>query len=189
MRTAAAARALVDAGAEEGFYSKRGEGEDVEGFKALVKSSDITDKDVILGIVNNYSDNADQEIKNLSKTYAELEKDILPQLRRTRLNIHYKDLGLTDEELKAVSKSDPDSLHEEQLLFTATLVDDLNEKLRLYNEVVRQYPEDWRGHNNAGYILFMQGKVSDAEAAFQKAAEKEVKQEPSIGLHRIRHIS
>lgn len=162
-----------EAGTEEGFYKPKAYGEDVEGFKKLVAESDIEDKNTILSIIKNYSDNADQEIKNLSKTYAELEKNILPQLRRTRLNIHYKDLGLTDEELKAVSKSDPDSLHEEQLLFTATLVDDLNEKLRLYNEVVRQYPEDWRGHNNAGYILFMQGKVSDAEAAFQKAAEKE----------------
>src|SRR5690606_15677547 len=103
-------------------------------------------------------------------TYAELEKEILPKLRRTRLTLNYTNLGLTDEELKSVSKTNPDSLNAEELLFTATLSEDLNEKLRLYKEVERQYPGDWRGPNNIGYVLYMQGKVSEALASFQKAA-------------------
>ncbi len=162
-----------EAGEGDEFYNGKALGEDVDGFKKLVSESDIEEKNTILSIIKNYSDNADQEIKNLSATYKELEKDILPKLRRTNLIIHYKNLGLTDDELVAVSKSDPDSLDAEQLLFTAGLTDDMNEKLRLYNEVVRQYPEDWRGHNNAGYVLFMKGEITDAEAAFQKAAEQE----------------
>ena len=161
---------------DESFFSGKANGEDVQGFKELVQAYDkegtqlFEDKDVILRMLDNYQDSKDQEIKAMSKTYKELEKYILPQLRRTRLTLNYTNLGLTDEELVAVSKSNPDSLTAEELLFTATLTDDLNEKLRLFKEVERQYPDDWRGPNNAGYVLYMQGKVSEAEAAFQKAA-------------------
>lgn len=156
---------------EEMNINTTAKGEDVQGFKELVAASDIEDKNEILTMINNYSDKVDQEIKNLSKTYKELEKDILPKLRRARVTLSYKNLGLTDEELVAVSKSNPDSLTMEELLFTANLTNDLAEKLRLYKECERQYPNDWRGPNNVGAILYMQGKTNDAKSAFERAAK------------------
>ena len=156
---------------EEMSINTSAKGEDVQGFKELVAASDIQDKNEILTMLNNYNDNVDKEIKNLSKTYKELEKDILPQLRRARVTLSYKNLGLTDEELVAVSKSNPDSLTMEELLFTATLTNDLGEKLRLFKECERQYPNDWRGPNNVGAILYMQGNTNDAKAAFERAAK------------------
>ena len=157
-------------GKAEGFCSTRDNGEDVAGFKKLVSESNIEDKDIILNVVNSYTDAADEQIKALSKTYKELENDILPQLRRAKINMHYKNLGKTDDEMKALSVSKPDSLTIEELLFTAALYEDLNEKLRVYKEAERLYPNDWRGANNVGYILFLQGDVAKAGAQFDKAA-------------------
>ena len=54
-------------------------------------------------------------------------------------------------------------------MFTATLTTDLNEKLRLYSEAERLHPNDYRTANNVGAVLYMQGKMGEAKAKFEKA--------------------
>ena len=64
-----------------------------------------------------------------------------------------------------------DSLTVEELLFTAnTLVEDENEKLRLFQVAEKVAPEDWRPANNVGYIYMLQNKLDDASTQFEKAA-------------------
>ena len=152
-------------------YSQQPKGEDWNGFKAAMEASSIGDKELILRILQMYSDPAkrEEEIRKLAATYRQLEKDILPPLRRTQLLVVYDKIGWSDEELKELSKSKPDTLTVEELLFTATLTDDLAEKMRLYNLVVTQYPEDWRGPNNVGYVYYMQNDLNNAKANFEKA--------------------
>ncbi len=157
--------------AGEGFYSQQPKGEDWTGFEAAVKASDIKDKDLIIRILEMTGDldKREQEIIKLSKTYKELEKEILPSLRRTQLNVVYDKIGWSDEELKNLSNSKPDTLTAEELLFTATLYDALSEKMRVYKLVASQYPEDWRGHNNVGFVHYMQNDLTSAESNFSKA--------------------
>ncbi|MFZ5552070.1 MAG: tetratricopeptide repeat protein [Bacteroidota bacterium] len=160
-------------GMQEGLYQMNGRGEDWEGFKKEVMASDIPDKELIIRVLEMYSDldKREQEIKNMAKTYKILEDKILPKQRRTTVVLAYDLSGKTDAELVAWSKKSCDSLTAEELFFTAnTLVTDMNEKLRLYREACRIYPKDWRGFNNAGYILFMQNKINEAKAEFEKAA-------------------
>lgn len=158
--------------AASSFYSLQGRGEDWEGFKTELDKTDIADKELIVRVLGMYSDvnKREQEIRNMAKTYNELEKKVLPKLRRSAVSLNYDLTGKTDQELTEWSKTKPDSLTVEELLFAATLTNDLNEKLRIYKEVSRIYPNDWRGFNNAGAILFMQGKLNDANAEFDKAA-------------------
>mgnify|MGYP000156196635 CR=1 FL=1 len=146
-------------------------GEDWAGFKAAVNASDLEDKALIIRVLEMTVDpiKREEDIKKMSKTYKRLEKDILPSLRRTQINVVYDKIGWSDEELKGLSTSNPDTLTVEELLFTATLSDDLNEKLRLYNLVVSQYGTDWRGHNNVGAIQYMQNDMSSAKGNFEKA--------------------
>lgn len=155
----------------EGFYKLNPKGEDWNGFKTAVEASDLEDKELILRVLSMYPDptKREQEIQNMAKTYKKLEKDILPPLRRSQIHVIYDLTGFSDEELKSLSKSNPDTLTVEELLFTATLTDDLNEKLRLYKEVERLYPNDWRGANNTGYVLFLQNKLGAAKEKFEKA--------------------
>ena len=146
-------------------------GEDWAGFKAAVNASDLDDKALIIRVLEMTKDpvQREEDIKKMSKTYQRLEKDILPALRRTQINVVYDKIGWSDEELKGLSTSNPDTLTVEELLFTATLSDDLNEKLRLYNLVVSQYATDWRGPNNVGAIQYMQNDMASAKVNFEKA--------------------
>ena len=62
-------------------------GEDWNGFKRLMTASDIADKDLILRVLEMYSDKSkrEEEIRNIAKTYSEIEDQILPSLRRSIL--------------------------------------------------------------------------------------------------------
>jgi len=146
-------------------------GEDWEGFKTAVNASTLPDKELIIRILQMYPDpqTREDEIKKLAKTYQALEKDILPSLRRTQINVVYDRVGWSDDELKQLSVSKPDTLTVEELLFTATLYTDLSEKMRIYNLVVKQYPQDWRGPNNVGYVYYMQNDLANAKTNWEKA--------------------
>ena len=153
------------------FYSQSPKGEDWAGFEAAVRASEMEDKNLIIRILEMTKDlnQREQEIIKLSKTYKELEKDILPSLRRTQINVVYDKIGWSDEELKNLSKTKADTLTVEELLFTATLYDDLSEKMRVYKLAAANYPKDWRGHNNVGYVYYMQNDLKNAESNFKKA--------------------
>ncbi len=157
--------------APAGFITTQPKGEDWDGFKKAVNASNLTDKDLIIRVLEMYKDpvQREDEIKKMAKTYQQLEKSILPPLRRTQIKVVYDKIGWSDDELKALSTSNPDTLNVEELLFTATLYDNLDEKMRLYKEVVRQYPDDWRGHNNVGYVFYMQNDMASAKSNFEKA--------------------
>jgi Flp pilus assembly protein TadD/outer membrane protein OmpA-like peptidoglycan-associated protein len=154
-------------------FTTAGRGEDWEGFKAELSKSNMNEdeKQLVIRVLEMYKDpvQREQEMRNMAKTFTFLEKNILPKLRRTELKVTYDLTGYYDEELVALSKSSIDSLDVEEILFTATLTKDLNEKLRLYNEAIRLYPSDHRAYNNAGVILYMQNKMSEAKGNFEKA--------------------
>ena len=165
-------RNKVEAAKAEGFATLTPRGEDWDGFKkAMQSSSDVPDKELVIRVLEMYPDvsKREQEIKNMAATYKEIAEKILPALRRSEMRVNYQIVGYTDEQLTAMSKGMPDSLNVEELLFAATLTTDLNEQLRIYREAERLNPMDHRGANNVGYVLFMQNKVAEAEAQFQKA--------------------
>ena len=65
-----------------------GNGEDIELFKQLVKDSNLKDKDAILNVVNS-SSNQRQAVEDACRTYErQLEKDILPQIRRAEVMVN-----------------------------------------------------------------------------------------------------
>lgn len=158
---------------QEEIYNLVGSGEDWEGFKAELQKSSMKEdeKQLVIRVLEMYKDpvQRETEIRNMSKTFTFLEKSILPQLRRSEIKVVYDLTGYYDQELIALSKSTIDSLDVEEILFTATLTNDLNEKLRLYNEASRLYPSDYRSFNNAGAVLYTQGKLDEAKAKFEKA--------------------
>jgi Flp pilus assembly protein TadD len=154
------------------FYTLTPRGEDWDGFKkAMMATTEVPDKELVIRVLEMYPDvnKREQEIKNMAATYTEIRDHILPSLRRSEMKLNYQIVGKTDEQLTAMSKNMPDSLTVEELLFAATLTNDLNEKLRIYKEVERIYPNDHRGVNNVGYIYMLQNKLADAEAQFQRA--------------------
>jgi Flp pilus assembly protein TadD len=146
-------------------------GEDWEGFKKAMRASEIADKDLILRVLEMYSDKnkREEEIKNIAKTYSEIEERILPDLRRSQVAITYTVSGYTDEELVDMSKNNADMLTIEELLFAATLFDDLNDQLEVYQNTTRVHADDFRGHNNVGVTLMAMGRMKQAGDAFGAA--------------------
>lgn len=161
--------------ADEAFYDLVPKGEDWQGFKSLMQASDIEDKNLILRVLEMYSDKnkREEEIRNIAKTYKAIEKEILPELRRSQVVVSYDVEGYTDEELMDYCMSMPDSLTADELLYAATLFADLNDKLTIYQSVARVHADDFRGYNNAGWCLAQMGRMNQAGEVFQQALELE----------------
>ena len=157
--------------ADESVFKTTSLAEDWDGFKTLMQESDIQDKELILRVLSMYSDPVvrEKEIKNISAAYVEIADKILPQLRRSKLSVNIAVIGHSDEELKAMVAANDEKLTIEEMLYTATLTEDNNEKLSIYQKAADKFPEDWRAINNVGHISYKLGKVAEAKAAFEKA--------------------
>ena len=68
-------------------FDATGFGSDWNLFNELVQNSNIKDKDQILRVINNAGANKENEIQNMKKVYPELEKDILPLIRRAEVYV------------------------------------------------------------------------------------------------------
>jgi len=157
------------------IYNLLGKGEDYEGFKLELEKSDMNndEKQLIIRVLEMHKDPAtrEAEMRNMGKTFTYLDKNVFTKLRRSEISVTYDKTGYTDEELKALSVSNPDTLTLEELLFTATLTTDLNEKLRIYEVAEKNFPKDHRAINNAGAVLYMQNKLDEAKSKFEKSNE------------------
>ena len=145
--------------------------EDWDGFRVLMERSNIRDKELILRVLSMYNDPEvrEREIRNLSEAFTAVAEEILPQLRRARLTTSVDLIGKSDEELRALARSNPASLNPAELLYAATLFESLNDQLSIYNSFIKVYPNDWRGPNNAGYIMVKQGNYNGAKPLFEQA--------------------
>jgi len=151
--------------------------EDWDGFQKLMESSNIQDKEVILRVLTMYTDpeQREREIKNLSVAFKQIAEEILPQLRRSRLKLTVDVTGKSDEIIAQLAKDDASLLSVEELLYAATLTENLDEKATIYQKVIDLYPSDVRGYNNLGVVKFQQGNVDDASRYFVKALEADPK--------------
>lgn len=167
------AKAAKNASVETISFNLNGRGEDYEGFKKELQGSAMNEdeKNLVIRVLEMHSDpiTRETEMRNMGKTFKYLDDNIFPKLRRAEISIVYDLTGYTDEELKTISTTMPDSLKVEELLFAATLTNDLNTKLQIYTAAQKKYPEDARTHNNVGAVLYMQNKVADAKSHFEKA--------------------
>ncbi|NDV46740.1 tetratricopeptide repeat protein [Paludibacter sp. 221] len=146
--------------------------EDWEGFKKLMEESNIQDKQLILRVLSMYSDpeQREREIKNISSAYTVIADEILPQLRRSRMQLTVDVIGKSDEEITQLAKNNPSSLSADELLYAATLTNDLTEKAVIYQRVINNYSNDARGYNNLGMVRYYQGNIDEALSNFTKAA-------------------
>lgn len=171
-------------GKEESNYVTKTTAEDWDGFKSLMEASTIADKDLILRVLTMYTDldQREKEIKNLSKTYTEVSDKILPKLRRSVLTVNVNKKSRTDEQITKLTTTYPDSLSLEEMLYGATLTNDINTKVAIYTVAEKNFGSDWRTSNNLGVALLTQNKVSDASAAFSRA-EKTANGNPIVMNH------
>lgn len=147
--------------------------QDWEGFKELVSASNIQDKNLILSVLSMYSDpeQREKEIRNLSSVFDQLAKEILPQLRYSRLTASIDVIGKSDEEIMKCFETSPKDLSVDELLYCATLTSDNNKKLQIYNTTIDQYPSDYRAYNNLGMSQYIDKDFDAAARSFAQAAK------------------
>ena len=145
--------------------------EDWEGFKKLVEKSNIQDKDLILAVLEMYKDpnQREQEIRNMSGVFDELEKEIMPKLRYSKLQASINIIGKSDEEISKLAASDPSQLSEDELLYAATLTDNNAAKMAIYKKATELYPNSYRAWNNYGMTQYIAGDYNNAKNDFEKA--------------------
>ncbi len=147
-------------------------GEDWDGFKALVKASNIEDKALILKVLNMYDSSTEREtqIKNLAEVFAELKSDVLPELRRAQLMNSIKLQGKSDEEMiELVKRKRYMELNTEEILYIcAKLKVDPKTKVILLDFAAKKFG-DPRAWNNLGVAQAAVGKYELAEQAFKSA--------------------
>lgn len=144
--------------------------EDWEGFQKAMESSNVQDKELILRVLSMYSDPEvrEREIKNIASAFTVIADEILPKLRRSMFVVNTELIGKSDDELKALALSRPAELNAEELLYAATLFENENDQLAIYQSVVKQNPSDWRGYNNVAMIEYAKGEYDKALRTLEK---------------------
>ena len=159
--------------ASKEIYTLLGRGEDYEGFKKeLEKSSmDQDEKQLVIRVLEMYKDpiQRETEMRNMAKTFTYLDEKIFPKLRRAEIKVTYETSGYSDEEYLSLAKTTPEKLGVEELLYAASLESDVANKFSIYAACEKLFPLDHRACNNAGVLLFTQGKLADASSKFEKA--------------------
>lgn len=184
-------RAGIDIDADS-FFNLKPKGEDWEGFKEKMQASDIEDKELILRILEMYPDKKkrEEEIRNLAATYTVIADKILPDLRRSQITVNYDIEGRSDEEIIALARGEnADTLSVEEMLYAATLTDDMNEQYAIYEFTSNQYSDDYRAVNNMGVIHLQRNELADAESMFERSLEIEQNQPAQNNLAIVRRLN
>ena len=113
----------------------------------------------------------EKEIKNIAATYEVLADDILPQLRRSELVVKVDKIGYADSVILDFAVNNPDTLNVEELLYAGKLIEGLEAKAAVYKAATVKYEKCFRAFNNLAYINILQGNLTDAKAALEKANE------------------
>lgn len=145
-------------------------GEDFDGFMSAIQKSSLPEKQAIINVIKSQTEKAqrEQEIKNMTVIYAEVE-EILQPLRRAEIAVVCYEPKRSDENIAMLSTTSPDSLNAKELLFAATLTEDKATQLKIYESGTKIYADNWKFWNNAGYVLLEENKLEEATSYIEKA--------------------
>jgi outer membrane protein OmpA-like peptidoglycan-associated protein len=151
-------------------FMKSANGPDWNGFMNAVEASNIRDKNAILNVIRS-ADVAkrEQEIRNMILIYPEIEDQILPPLRRSVISVNTFEPKHTDEEIASMSTSNPEALKLNELLYAATLTDDLRTQKMIYAAAMQLHPKCFRAVANAANVEIQIGNLSEAKGLLNKA--------------------
>ena len=137
-------------------YKKSSAGADWTGFNNLVENSSIDEKNTILNLIDKKQRSQKERgelLQDMAEVYDALEKDVLQFLRKSEITINSYQPKKTRSEILSLSLEDPSKLTVEELLYSATLEENKENRLVIYNTAIKLH-NDWRAYNNlAAYYL------------------------------------
>jgi len=137
---------------------------------AALNASDIQDKNKIANVIKSQATKSqrEQQIRNMTVIYKEVE-DMLSVLRRAEMTVALYEPKLTDAQIAEYATSNPDTLKMNELLYAATMTDDMNAKLAIYKSAIQKDEKSWRAYNNAAAADMELGNVEEAAKYLEKA--------------------
>lgn len=168
-----AVKAAVEAAGKDVNMVLQHHGPDWNGFLKAVQASNLKDKDKILNVINSNADQLkkEQEIRNMILIYPEIEKDLLPPLRRSEITASLYEPRLTDAEISQFAVASPEKLKVEEILYAGTLTNDAATKLTIYDNAARLFPNNWKTLNNAAVANIAKNNFAKAGEMLNKAAQ------------------
>jgi tetratricopeptide (TPR) repeat protein len=82
--------------------------------------------------------------------------------------INYETIGRSDEQIQQQYVADPAQLSVDELLYSATLTDDVNKQEEIYKKTAQLYPNDYRALNNIAALEFNKGNNDAAKEYINK---------------------
>ena len=149
-----------------------GNGPDWDGLMNAIAKSSIKDKDAIIKTLK--AQTPEQRVAQLNKyikQYPELEKTILPSLRRSIVKVNTLEPMMSDEQITKMCTSNPKSLSCDQMMYAATIVKELNDKEKIYITAIETYPNNAEPYCNAGVIAIKKGNIRHAKQLTKQAIE------------------
>jgi len=148
-------------------------GDDWEGLKKLVSSSNMAGKDEIMGVINSNMnfDQKNEALKKLS-SWEDLKTNVLPRLRRTEVYISGTFPNRPIEEVRTMSANNFDGLTKKEIIMYANKADKLEDKEKAYKYLMDKYPNDWAGSNDYSTILIREGNYKMADSMLTIAHNK-----------------
>lgn len=146
-------------------------GEDWDNFIKLVEGSSLQEKNTVINVVKSQPDKVrrEQEIRNMSVVFHQIEEDILPTLRRGEIAFNFSGVQKTDQELAKMALTNPDNLTYDELMYAASLSHNYAVKLQIYQAVTERFPSQWEGWNNAGATALYLNQLDDAKTYLETA--------------------
>ncbi|MFW6020317.1 MAG: hypothetical protein ACOCPM_07020, partial [Bacteroidales bacterium] len=151
-------------------FNVEAKGEDYDGFMKALQASDIEEKKTIANVIKSQASKTEREqrIKDMTVIYEEIE-EMLEVLRRAEITVFAYEPKRTDEEIAELATTHPDSLSKKEILYGATLTDNLETKHEIYKNAVEVYSDSWKAHNNLAAVLLEMKQEDKAAQHLEQA--------------------
>lgn len=155
---------------DEITYNVAAKGADYDGFMTALNASSVEDKNKIANVIKSQATKSqrEQQIRNMTVIYKEVE-EMLSVLRRSEITISLYEPKLTDAQIAEFALTNPDTLKMNELLYAATMTEDLNTKLNIYKSAIQKNEKCWRAYNNAAAVDMKLGNTDEAAKFLDKA--------------------
>ena len=146
-------------------------GEDWDNFIRLVEGSSLREKNTVINVVKSQPDKIrrEQEIRNMSVVFRQIEQDILPILRRGEIAFNFSGVQKTDQEIAKMAVTNPDDLTFDELMYAASLTSNYANKLSIYKSATERFGSQWEGWNNAGAVGLTLNQLDESRQYLETA--------------------
>ena len=146
-------------------------GEDWDNFIRLVEGSSLREKNTVINVVKSQPDKIrrEQEIRNMSVVFRQIEQDILPILRRGEIAFNFSGVQKTDQEIAKMAVTNPDNLTFDELMYAASLTSNYANKLAIYKSATERFGSQWEGWNNAGAVGLTLNQLDESKQYLETA--------------------